>query len=123
MPILKNLNTSAVGQTEPAKEIPRDLILANEILKEVGREDLADNSLTKMLDEEGMGLRDCIKDLKILQKFADNEGVRHGAIRTTLEMHGVLGKKSEQSDRPININILGSESANLQLNSIFNPKR
>ncbi len=115
MPILKSLGEE--------KQPPKELILANEILKEVGREDLVDQGLRQILEEEGMGLRDTVKDLKILQKFADNESVRLTAIRTSLEMHGAIGKKNESSDRAININIMGSESTNLQLNSIFNPKR
>jgi hypothetical protein len=121
MPILKPQNDSAGLIEDKVTEIA----IANELLKEAGREDLAlkNEGLTALLDEVGLGLKDTLKELKVIQTYADNEGVKLSAVRTSLELHRVLGKQDQVSDKPITINILGSSSANLQLNSILNPQR
>lgn len=122
MPILKRSEN-----VDDEKSLNTEVILANEVLKEAGlvknSSDELDDGMTALLDEVGLGLKDNVKSLKTIIDYSDNESIRLSALRTSLELHGVLGKKDQNSDRPINIIIQGSESANLQLNSIFNPQR
>jgi len=66
------------------------------------------SDLNRLLDEEGLSLRETVHTLSELMHYSDDDRIRLDAVKTTLNLHGV-GKGAEEEKVQINILITDGE--------------
>lgn len=103
----------------------QEIVVQNQILQQSGCKDIAveEDELVRILNEEGGGIRDAVRNIALLSRASDNDSVRHLASRTILELHGKLGRKNDNDSGKVVINILQNSDSQVKLQGILNPSR
>lgn len=105
-------------RSDAALDIANKILSGNEKTRSLAH---SPEEINEIMEEAGIGVRDTIHQLANMQKFGSSESIRMRAMEKALEIHGLTGKRDQNSQPNVSINIV-SEKAGL-LNQVFNPQR
>jgi hypothetical protein len=88
----------------------------------VGIEEVSRERITKALNNTGLSIEECLGNLSRISKHAEKEETQLNAVKTALEIHGVLKPKAGlENGNQVIIKIDGIN--NERVSAMLNPQR
>ncbi len=94
----------------------------NTLIQNNGVEDISRERISKALNNTGLSIEECLGNLSRISKHAEKEETQLNAVKTALEIHGVIKPKAGL-DGPTAIIIKIDGMSNDRVSAVLNPQR